>query len=94
MCSVSMVADAYRHNVFPNMFPNVSPINNGIYSPISRPEFEELKTTVLQMKKDLEEARKQYIADGNPDCEQEDKVAIIKQIAKMVGVDLGDVFND
>lgn len=32
-------------------------------------------------------------ATGQPDCEMDDKVKLIKEVAKMVGVDLGDIFG-
>ena len=62
---------------------------------VRRKEFEALRNEVEKLKKSLEAALAEDIANGEPDCEMEDKVAIIKQIAKLVGVDLNEVFpND
>jgi len=48
-------------------------------------EIEELRTLLMAAKKFDE-------ATGQPDCEQGEKVALIKKIAKIVGVDMSDVF--
>lgn len=60
--------------------------------PITRQEFDELKALVLEMKADLVTARQQDIANNEPDCEMEEKVVLLKKIAKMVGVTLDEVF--
>jgi hypothetical protein len=48
----------------------------------------------------MEELRKLLVAakdfdvvTGQPDCEVDDKVALIKRLAELVGVDMSDVFN-
>lgn len=100
MCAVSMVGDSWRHTL-PQQFPwmnnpNTTPPANSsppYYYPVpSREEFEKLRAEVEQMKKELQAARKKDIADGDPDCEMEEKVAFIKKIADLVGVDLEDIF--
>lgn len=60
---------------------------------VSRKEFEALRDVVDQMKKDLIVAKAQDIADGTPDCEMDEKVEMLKYIAKIVGVDLKEIFN-
>lgn len=100
MCAYSMVGDHYTE-VFPAKYPsqpwipyapNVpSAIGAQVSTPISRQEFEALKAMVEDMKKLLERA-KQYDKDnGEPECETEDKIALLKQVAKYVGVDLDDL---
>lgn len=91
MCAVSYIGDQYSKSI-PNTYPWYNPANALLVSP-SKAEFNALKAEVEQMKKDLEAAKKQDIADGNPDCEMEDKVKLLKDIAKLVGVDLGSVFE-
>lgn len=101
MCMMSNVGDKYSSApMWPN-WPNVIPFPapmpvppNGtpLINYVSRAEFDALKAIVLQMKEELIEAKKQDIADGNPDCEIEDKVSILKQIAKLFDVDLKEVF--
>ena len=104
MCVVSNVGDDYSKR-FPATFPGTpwlpAPAPNWptvppttFISVISRQEFDELKAMVVQMKRDLEAAKAQDVADGNPDCEMEEKVALLKQIAKFVGVDLTAIFAD
>ena len=101
MCLVSGVGDQWsRKEAWPD-WPQIYPFPpqpNGIpiTSPlITRAEFDQLKREVEQMKSELEAARAQDIADGNPDCEMEEKVAILKATAKAFGVDLNGVFpND
>jgi hypothetical protein len=60
---------------------------------ISRQEFDALKREVEDMKKLLIRAKEYDERNGEPDCEMEDKVALLKKIAKAVGVDLSEVFG-
>lgn len=96
MCTVSMVGDDWNKR-FPERYPTVWP--NGIpsidFTPpaVTREEFDQLKRDVEQMKKELEAAKAQDIADGSPDCEMEEKVALLKKVAELVGVDLEEIFG-
>jgi hypothetical protein len=105
MCAVSNVGDQWskkfndpnrwNHDVFtdparitkPNQLPKLPLFDAAI-------AYAELKKEVEQMKRELEAAKKQDIVDGNPDCEMEEKVELLKGIAKLVGVDLSIVFGD
>lgn len=89
MCAVSMVADDYRKTI-PSIYPFV--VNNGTGP--TRAEFDALKREVEEMKELLKKAKAQDIAEGNPDCEMEEKVAFLRKIAELVGVDLEDVFDN
>lgn len=90
MCVVSMVGDHYtdkwvdhRTVVIPSMWqPNVS-----------REEFEALKRDVDEMKALLKRAKEYDLRNGEPDCEMDDKIALLKKVAEMVGVSLDDVFD-
>lgn len=99
MYSVSLVGDQ-RQPPWPGNWPNaVPPYNPPISMPlvpqVNRQEFDRLKAEVEQMRKELEAARAQDIAEGNPDCEMEEKVVMLKAIAKAFGIDLSGVFpND
>jgi DNA-binding XRE family transcriptional regulator len=65
------------------------------YSPdVTREEYEALKKEVEDMKKKLIEAKIYDIETNQPDCEMEDKVKILKEIAKLFNIDLSDVFGD
>jgi hypothetical protein len=106
MCAVSNVGDNWgqKFNEIPWAVPGIpmpNPLTPSVplfppgtqpFNPPSREEFEELKRMVLEMKEELIAARAQDIANNEPDCEMEDKVAVLKKIAKMVGVSLEEVF--
>lgn len=104
MCVVSAVSDPYRRpemwpawpQTIPFPSPTVSPSTDALfYKEVTREEFNALKKQVEELKKLLEEARVRDIMEGNPDCEMEEKVFVIKKLAELVGVNLGDVFpND
>lgn len=56
-------------------------------------QFEELKAEMVQIKKILEEVKKYDDKFGEPHCEMEEKVALLKKIAEYVGVDISKVFE-
>jgi hypothetical protein len=60
---------------------------------ISREEFEALKKEMQELKELLKAAKKFDEATNQPHCEQDDKVALIKKIAELVGVDMKDVLD-
>lgn len=90
MCTVSMIGDHYSDKWKKPDYTNI--FNN--FPSISRPEFDALKKEVEEMKKLLERALAYDKANNEPHCEMEDKVKLLKQVAKMVGVDLDTVFKD
>lgn len=97
MCTVSFVGDTWRERI-PNDYPWTvpSPNSNPIVWPPAAPsqeEFDQLKRDVEEMRKELVVARQQDIEDGNPDCEMEEKIAFIRGIAEFVGIDLDEVFG-
>lgn len=99
MCTVSMIGDHYADKwrpvpQNPPYQPTVIP-TSPIYlpPPITREEFDALKRDVEEMKLLLKRA-KQYDADhGEPDCEMDEKLVILRRVAEMVGVDLTDVLG-
>lgn len=109
MCAVSNIGDSWTRDFpfrYPNyitppspspIFPNANP-GYGILSwptdYVSRADFEQLKNEVAALKELLLAAKKFDEATGQPDCEVDEKVAMIKKIAKMVGIDMKDVFPD
>ena len=98
MCTVSMIGDYYTKRTFPETFPNVD-----IYSWPTRDVATEvdtlkvdvalLKEQILELKKLLKAAKAYDEALGEPDCEVDEKVALIKKLAEIVGVDMKDVFS-
>ena len=102
MCVVSMVGDHYQE-LIPRRWPNVVPAytDTGV-------DVVELKRRIDMMEaensKQLEDLRrtiedllvkaKQYDVDNaEPDCEVDEKVALLKAIAATLGVDLKEVFG-
>jgi F0F1-type ATP synthase delta subunit len=58
----------------------------------SQEEFDKLKREVEKMKELLKKAKEIDEATEQPNCEKENKVAMLKKLAELVGVDLKDVF--
>lgn len=97
MCTVSMIGDHYGEKFRP-MWPQQplqpSTIQTITLPPaISREEFDALKRDVEEMKALLKRAKAYDEANGEPDCEMDEKVALLKRVAELVGVDLSEVFG-
>lgn len=73
-------------------YPQVQP-QYVFYPDFSRKEIEALREEVKEMKELLKKAKKYDKDNDEPNCEMEDKVALLKKIAKAVDVDLADVFE-
>ena len=107
MCVVSMVGDFYGDKwrekpwIQPNLpyvpgtgtNPQPIPEFKIDFGQVSKEEFDALKKEVQDMKKLLERAVEYDKKNNEPNCEMEDKVALLKQVAKMVGVDLSEIFG-
>lgn len=93
MCTVSMIGDHYMDKW---KFPSPGRPWDGstsMPSEVSRMEFEELKKEVLEMKEILKRAKK-YDEDNNePDCEIDEKMAVLRKVAELVGISLDDVLG-
>jgi hypothetical protein len=90
-----MIGDDFSKRTIPEKYPWVNPIGPAIgvaISPPTREEFEALKKEVQELKKLLEAAKKYDESTGQKDCEIDEKVVFIKQIAKLVGVDVSKIF--
>lgn len=99
MCTVSNVGD-YWNKQWPDRHPWVDPYVQPLYPPLNIPnngptreEFEALKKDIEALKELLKAAKKFDEETNQPHCEHEDKVAIIKKMAEIVGVDLKDVLD-
>lgn len=102
MCIVSNVGDDWRQKKYPDWVPETIPpykpapqidFDKLFKKPVTRDEFEALKKEMEELRELLIKAREIDVALGNADCEMEDKVALIKQLAKLVGVDMSAVFK-
>jgi hypothetical protein len=103
MCVVSMIGDHYN-----DKWKNFDPLKNWPQSPspqpsttqtyyppaVSREEFDKLKAEVEEMKKLLIKAKIYDEQNNEPNCEMEDKIALLKRVAEMVGVSLDDIFKN
>lgn len=98
MCAVSMIGDDFQKRQVPWNYPNF-PVDN-----LTRSEFEMWRSAhekeVAQLRSELEnlktllKAAKIYdAATGQPDCEVDEKVEFIKNLADFLGVDLEDIFD-
>lgn len=98
MCVVSNVGDYYGRTIpdrWPNWFPQknpVVPIVPIVPAGVPQHEFDALKQEVEKMKELLKKAKDIDEATEQPNCEKEDKVAMLKRLAELVGVDLKEVF--
>lgn len=94
MCVVSMIGDYYEEKWNdPDYGKYWSTVTVAGLSDVSREEFDKLKKEVEDMKKLLAKAKK-YDEDHNePNCEIDKKMAKLKKIAELVGVDLDDVLK-
>ncbi|WP_127524054.1 hypothetical protein [Mesorhizobium sp. Z1-4] len=97
MCTVSMIGDHYsdkfrklEYQWIPRdpLHPGARPVDHP-----TRAEFDALKREVEEMKALLIRAKEYDERNGEPDCEMDEKVALLKQVAKIVGVDLSEVFD-
>lgn len=85
-----MIADHYREKWEPRQWfppPQISIPAIGGY------EFDALKKEVEELKKLLARAAKYDKDNGEPECEVEDKMALLRKVAKAVGVELDDVLK-
>ena len=84
-----MIGDGYNDQ-FPTRWPSVT-----VYPEPSVPrhEFDALKKEVQELRELLLAAKKFDEETGQPNCEIDEKVEMIKKIAELVGVDMQDVFG-
>ena len=87
----SAIGDNFKDH-FPEKWPNIKPEIFPVG--VSQAEFDALKKEIEELKKLLKAAKAFDKATNQHHCEMEDKIKLIKQIAKLVGVDLEDLVND
>lgn len=79
---------------YPWVQPYIAPTTNPIYptpEAVGREEFDALRREIKELRTLLVAAKRYDSETGQPDCESEDKVALLKRLAALVGVDLDDV---
>ena len=95
MCTVSNVGDGWARRskkVYPWVYPPTTPYDPNPSS-VSKEEFDKLKKEVEGLKELLKAAKKFDEETGQPDCEMDEKVELIKKVAELVGVDMKEVFS-
>lgn len=89
MCVVSFVGDHFNDKwkqlPYQQFFQS--------YPQVSKEEFDKLKKEVEEMKQLLIKAKIYDEKNNEPNCEMEDKMAKLREIAKLVGIDLDDVLK-
>lgn len=78
------------------VLPNPPAAPPGVTTPfvgVSRQEFDELKRDVLEMKALLKRAKEYDERNGEPGCEMEAKMALLRKVAAAVGIDLDDILK-
>ncbi len=87
MCLVSFVGDAYKRH-FDDQYPKFGWYKEEAPPAVSKAEFDKLKEKVEEMIALLKAAKQYDILTGQADCQMEEKMAFLRQIAALVGVDL------
>jgi hypothetical protein len=89
-----MVSDRYtdlwKERGFITTFPSIPNQSQFAVDPekITRAEFDQLKKEVLELKDWIIRAKQYDIDNNEPECELEEKTALIKKIAELVGVEI------
>ena len=97
MCVVSMVGDQFGKTV-PDRHPWTQPYTKPFPTPTdllppTRKEFEDLRKEIQELKLLLQATKRFDEQTGQPDCHMDEKVALIKRLAELVGVDMEEVFE-
>jgi hypothetical protein len=92
MCFVSMVGDHFRDQFSQrNWFTDFNQFQ--ALPAVSRQEFDELKREVEGMKALLKRAKEYDERNGEPECEVDEKMDLLRKVAKLVGIELDDVLD-
>lgn len=89
MCVVSMIGDHFTDKW---SAPEYQPLLGNFHN-ITRKEFEDLKKEVLEMKELLKKAKQYDEKNNEPNCEVESKMATLRKIAELVGVNIDDILK-
>lgn len=97
MCVTSAVGDYWRDGLLQKPYgsaiqPYINQLST-VFPVITRAEFDALKHDVEELKKLLIAAKAYDEAAGEPDCERDEKIALIRKVAELVGVSVDDVFG-
>ncbi len=104
MCIISMIGDNWRDNSLPNWPLPVQQYATSSDIAVVQKAFDEYKrkndAEVKRLKEEMEALKKLLLAakeydeaTGQPDCELDEKVAVIKKVAELLNVDMSEVFK-
>lgn len=102
MCVVSMIGDHYRDKFDPYRDSGTPPFAPPQRTPdyadivrritgdqtVTREEFDSLKREIAEMKELITKARAYDAANGEPACENDEKLELLRKIAEKVGITL------
>ena len=92
MCVVSMVGDHYADK-WRDWAPTPGIAHPAPPQGVRRDEFDQFRRDVEEMKKLLKRAKEYDERNGEPDCEIDEKMALLRRVAEAVGVSLDDVIG-
>lgn len=92
MCVASTIGDTWRQD-FPQRWPHVRPFDTDPMAFATKQEVQELRRELFELRELLAAAKKFDEATGQKDCEMGEKVALIKQLASLLDVDLKGVLD-
>ena len=91
MCTFSMIADDWiKRRPEIQTLPSL-PALTQTQDPALKKQVADLRKEVTELKDLLRAAKKYDSATGQPDCELQEKVEIIRRVADLVGVPLDDI---
>lgn len=102
MCTYSMIGDYARERFKPYIQPHTVPQpywdtyvapstgTSNITIGVPQSEFDKLKREVEELKELLKAAKRIDELTGQADCENDEKMAVVRAVAKALGVDLDD----
>lgn len=101
MCVVSVIGDHYHQkwnqpdyrDLIQRAQQNQTSTTLGAFIQISRVEFDALKKEVEEMKVLLAKAIEYDKKNNEPECQVEEKLATLKKVAELLGVDLSDIIK-
>lgn len=98
MCVVSAIGDDWSRRTpgWPGIIPPpsyVTSVEFEAWKSMHIAEFNKLKEEFEALKELLKAAKIYDEATDQPNCEMDEKVEILKKVAKLLGVDLSGVFN-
>jgi hypothetical protein len=99
MCVVSNIGDIFTKTL-PEKYPEYVPNTQTIPSAPVQYEDPEVRRQLAELRKEMQEirdllkaAKKYDEATGQKNCEMEDKIELLKHFARLVDVDLEEVFG-